>query len=379
MRIGRLKYAFVVALFLTGCSQQDFSRPIVNAPFKGVDRTPGKALSESRAERLPQVLSEWNKKTAGRPQEYFLGAGDVIDVSIYALEDPDQTTHLDRTVGKEGAISLPWVGDISVKGLTVNQLEDRIRAAYAGRYIKNPQISVQIKTHRSVAVVVTGAVNTPGVYHLTSSRSSILEILAMAGGLKDDASDEISIIRSGVSALPPAALSTNAPAPKAAAGKTNAPAIDPSLLAAGSAMLEVNLKELIDDRNMQQNVDVRGGDIVAVRSVARNYVYVVGYVARPGAYEMRGSETFDALRAVALAGGLLPTARSENSYVVRETTNGQSIISVNLVKVAHGSEAPLPLSPGDTLVVGSGFFARLSEFVRPSASVGASYNPALAQ
>ena len=369
MRTG--KHAVVLLLLLTGCSQQDFSRPVVNAPFKGVDMT--KVRSESRAERLPEVLSEWNKQVAGRPQEYFLGPGDVVDVSIYALEAPGETTHLNRTIEKEGTISLPWVGDIPIKGLTLNQMEESIGAAYANRFIKNPQISVEIKEHRSVAVVVTGAVRTPGVYYLSASRSSVLEILAMAGGLKDDASDDIFVIRAGVSSLPPTTLSTNAQAGPAVQE------IDPSLLASGTAMVPVDLKQLIDNNDLKQNVDVQGGDIVAVRSVARSFLYVLGYVSRPGAYEMRGSEDIDALRAVALAGGLLPTARSENSFVIRETTNGQSILTVNLVKVAHGSEAPLVMQPGDTLVVGSGFLARLSEFVRPSASVGASYTPSLAK
>lgn len=364
-------YTLALLVLLTGCSQQDFSHPVVNAPFKGVDIR--KSRSESRAERLPEVLSEWNRKVAGIQQEYFLGPGDVLDISIYALEEPGQTTHLNRTVGKEGLISLPWVGDVSIKGLTLKQLEERIRAAYANRFIKNPQISAEIKEHRSVAVVVTGAVRTPGVYYLTASQSTVLEVLAMAGGLKDDASDEIFVIRAGVASLPPSTLSTNAPA------EAGAQEIDPSLLARGTGMMPVDMKKLIDNSDLRQNVDVRGGDIVAVQSVARSFVYVLGYVARPGAYEMRGSEQLDALRAVALAGGLLPTARSENSFVVRETTNGQSIISVDLVKVAHGSASPLAMEAGDTLVVGSGFFARLSEFVRPSASVGASYNPSLAQ
>jgi polysaccharide export outer membrane protein len=369
MRTGR--YFFVLLLLLAGCSQQDFSRPIVDAPFKGV--AIGKSRSESRTERLPEVLSEWNKKVAGIQQEYFLGPGDVLDVSIYALEEPGQTTHLNRTVGKEGTISLPWVGDVPIQGLTLRQLEERIRAAYANRFIKNPQISIEIKDHRSVAVVVTGAVRTPGVYYLTASQSTVLEILAMAGGLKDDASDDIFVIRAGVSSLPPAALSTNAPA------EAGAQEIDPSLLATGTAMVPVDLKQLIDNSDLRQNVDVRGGDIVAVRSVARSFVYVLGYVARPGAYEMRGSEDIDALRAVALAGGLLPTARAENSFVVRETTNGQSILAVDLVQVAHGAKPSLVMEPGDTLVVGSGLLARLSEFVRPSASVGASYTPSLAK
>lgn len=360
MRTG--KYALVLLLLLTSCSQQDFTRPVVDSRFKQIDSKAGKALSTSRAERLPEVLSEWNKKTTGRKQEFFLGDGDVLDISIYALEEPGQTTHLNRTVGKDGAVSLPWVGDIPAKDLTVAQLEDRVRAAYATRFIKNPQISISIKDHRSVAVVVTGAVKAPGIYYLNASRSSVLEILALAGGLKDDASDEVVVIRGGVSSLPSGALNTNAP-PEDATQE-----MDPALLAKGTMILPVNLKELIDNRDLQQNADVRGGDIVTVRSVSRNFVYVVGYVARPGAYEMRGSEEIDALRAVAMAGGLSPIARSENSYVIRETTNGQSIISVDLVKVSHGTAPTLVMAPGDTLVIGSGFFARLSEFIRPSIS-----------
>ena len=366
-----LKNISVLLLLFTGCSQQDFSRPVVNAPFTGVDI--GKSRAESRAERLPEVLSEWNRTTSRTQPEYFLGPGDILDISIYALEEPGETSLLNRTVGKDGAISLPWVGDIAVTGLTLKQLEERIRNAYAIRYIKNPQISAEIKDHRSVAVVVTGAVRNPGVYYLTASQSTVLEVLALAGGLKDDASDNIAVIRAGASSLPPSTFSTNAPA------EGNTSVIDPGLLANGSAIMPVNLKLLLDDNDLRQNVDVRAGDIVAVQSIAHSFVYVLGYVSRPGAYEMRGSEPLDALRAVALAGGLLPTARSENSFVVRETTNGQSIISVDLVKVAHGSQAPLAMVPGDTLVVGSGFFARLSEFVRPSANVGASYSPSLAQ
>lgn len=369
MRTG--KYALVLLLLLTSCSQQDFTRPVVDSRFKGIDSKAKKALSTSRAERLPEVLNEWNKMTSGRKQEYFLGDGDILEISVFALESPDQTTHLLRTVGKDGEVSLPWVGDITAKDLTVAQLEDHVRGAYATRFIKNPQISIAIKEHRSVAVVVTGAVRTPGVYYLNASRSSVLEIIALAGGLKEDASDEIYIIRGGTSSLPPSALSTNAPP------EDGAQEIDPALLASGSLMVPINLKELIDNHDLKQNLDVRGGDIVNVRSVARNFVYVVGYVARPGAYEMRGSEAVDALRAVALAGGLLPTARSENSYIIRETTNGQSIISVDLVKVSHGSNPTVIMAPGDTLVIGSSLLARLSEFVRPS--VGASYSAPLGQ
>jgi protein involved in polysaccharide export with SLBB domain len=81
----------------------------------------------------------------------------------------------------------------------------------------------------------------------------------------------------------------------------------------------------------------------------------------------------DALRAVALAGGLVPSARAENSVLVRETAQGQQVVAVDLTKMARGVRPPLYMQPGDTLVVGSSTIAKMTEFIRPSVGVGAQY------
>ncbi|MBA4388059.1 MAG: hypothetical protein C0404_08770, partial [Verrucomicrobia bacterium] len=77
----------------------------------------------------------------------------------------------------------------------------------------------------------------------------------------------------------------------------------------------------------------------------------------------------------AMAGGLTGTARAENSTLIRQTPEGQKVVPVDLTKIARGARPQLYLEPGDTVLVGSGFFARLSEFVKPTLSTGVNYAP----
>ena len=123
-----------------------------------------------------------------------MGPSDELDIGVFALESPEQTTHLQRIISREGFISLPWVGDLIIKDLSVRQAEELIKKAYGGRYIKNPQITVQVTQHHSVAVLMTGAVKNPGIFYLTDNQSTLLDMLAKSGGLRDDASDELLLL-----------------------------------------------------------------------------------------------------------------------------------------------------------------------------------------
>lgn len=376
-RLKRATHAFVLVAgaALAGCSQQDFSRPAGGTPHK-VLRAPGNAPvmesadAELRAQKMAEVLSRWAQQSVSEPKDYIIGAGDELTVSIYALEAPDQTTSINRSVAKEGTISLPWIGDIMARGTTLRDLETRIADAYAGRYIKNPQISVQVSTFRSVSVVMTGAIRNPGIYFLTDNRSTVLEMLAKAGGLTADAADEVLVVQgSGVAEqLPDEA--------EAADEALLAEATREAMLSGDNQVVEISLRRLIDEGDLRLNVEINAGAIITVKSVAQQYVYVLGYVQRPGAFTLKGSQQIDALRAVALAGGLSPTARAENSFLVRETLEGQTIIPVNLGRIARGADPTIYILPGDTLIVGSSTMARLSEFVRPTVGAGMSYTPA---
>ncbi len=364
-----------------GCSHQDFPRPITSNPISDAmyarrsKQSVDQAKQEERMNKLAKALADWNQRAAQQADDYVVGPADTLDIAIFALESPDETTHLKRTVNSDGYVSLPWTEKMRANGLSTRQLEEQIKDAYRDRYIKNPQVTVEVSEYRSVAVILTGAVKLPGVYYLTRNKSSVLEVLAKAGGLTDTASDDLMIISAGEES---AGSATNAVTAfsnlvEQAEGEGMGPAL--TAAAEGRQIIHVDLEELIGAGDLRLNAMVSAGDIVTVRSLAQQYVYVLGYVQRPGAFEMKTSQQVDALHAVAMAGGLSPTARAENSFLIRETEEGQQVIAIDLVRVARGVRPTFYMEPGDTLIVGSGAIAKLSEFVRPSASAGVSYTP----
>ncbi len=348
-----------------GCSHQDFSRPSVHNPLADVLDSGKPYVTDDREsdrrEKMQKLLERWAVTHRGEEKgEYRVGPGDVLEISVFALESPQETSRLLRAVADDGSVSLPWVGSVKVAGWTPREVEKEIAAAYRGRFLKNPQVTVDVKEYNSVVVLVTGAVVKPGIYKLRHNRDTLLEILSMAGGLRADAGDEVLVVH------------------RAGRGRTG---LRDGLStggaeADGGTVVRIDLKALVDDGDLDLNVLVGRGDIVAVRPRMRRYVYVLGYVQRPGAFELKSGQKVDALKAVALAGGLSATARAQNSFLVREAKDGQTIIPIDLVKIAKGVRPPVYLRGGDTLVVGSGFLARLSEFVRPSVGAGVSYTPA---
>ncbi|RKX31753.1 MAG: hypothetical protein DRP22_03325, partial [Verrucomicrobia bacterium] len=233
---------------------------------------------------------------------------------------------------------------------------------YGDGYLRNPQVAVNIKEYRSHAVVVTGAAAKPGVYFLRKEGTTLLEAIAMAGGLDGAAGDRVIVMRSQWQ--------------RTVSGSRLRDGLSHAVLQSSGKILVVPLEDLLEAEGAAANVTVRPGDIVLIPPREERYVYVLGYVQRPGAYSLSGDEKVDAVRGVALAGGLLPTARAQNSFLVRVREDGrQEVVPVDLVRMARGKVPPVYLQPGDTLVVGSGMLARLSEFIRPSLGAGVSYTP----
>lgn len=118
----------------------------------------------------------------GRP-EYRIGPSDLLSVAVFQVEDLDREVR----VNNAGQVSLPLIGTIPVAGLTVDEIEHAIAARYAERYLQNPQVSVFVKEFASQRVTVGGSVDKPGIFPITS-RMTLLQSIALAGGLDDVAS-----------------------------------------------------------------------------------------------------------------------------------------------------------------------------------------------
>jgi len=118
-------------------------------------------------------------KSGDQMVEYVIGPEDVLDVAVW------DNLQLTRTVPvrPDGKISLPLLNDVKAAGLTPMQLREFLTTALAA-YIPMATVSVIVREVHSFKVTVIGEVKTPGRYEL-KSQSTVLDVLAMAGGLTE--------------------------------------------------------------------------------------------------------------------------------------------------------------------------------------------------
>jgi len=125
---------------------------------------------------------------AGEP--YVIGPEDVLEIAVWGNTDLSRTV----PVRPDGKISLPLLHDVEAGGLTPMQLGSAI-AGSLGKFVAEPVVSVIVREVHSVKVTVIGEVKTPGRYEVRS-RATVLDVLAMAGGLSQFAAHgRITILR----------------------------------------------------------------------------------------------------------------------------------------------------------------------------------------
>jgi polysaccharide export outer membrane protein len=113
---------------------------------------------------------------------FSIGPEDVLDISVYGDEGLARIV----PVRPDGKISLPLVSDVQAAGLTPTELRD-VLVARLSEYISDPQVSVIVREVHSFKVGVLGEVRTPGRYEM-KSRTTVLDVLAQAGGFSEFAS-----------------------------------------------------------------------------------------------------------------------------------------------------------------------------------------------
>jgi polysaccharide export outer membrane protein len=137
---------------------------------------PGSAKPPAPGEAKTAVPSDLK---AAAPGEYVIGRGDVLEIAVW-----DNAT-ISRTVlvRPDGRISLPLLHDLQAAGLTPMQLRESLEKTLV-QYLEKPTVSVIVREVHSYQVSVVGQVKTPGRFQLTD-HATVLDVLAMAGGLTD--------------------------------------------------------------------------------------------------------------------------------------------------------------------------------------------------
>lgn len=131
---------------------------------------------------------------ATAPSDYRLGAGDAIRVIVF--QNPDLT--LETRVSESGAISYPLLGSVPVGGLSVSAaerlLEERLKE---GKFVKLPQVNIQVMQVKGNQVSVLGHVTRPGRYPLETFNTRLLDMVATAGGIVPATGSDV-VVLSGV-------------------------------------------------------------------------------------------------------------------------------------------------------------------------------------
>jgi polysaccharide export outer membrane protein len=108
---------------------------------------------------------------------YVIGPADILSIVFWR----DKEMSADVVVRPDGRISLPVIGEIAAAGYTPEQLRTRLTEA-AGKYLEEPDATVNVKEIRSRNVYITGNVTKPSTYPL-NGEMTVLQLIAVAGGL----------------------------------------------------------------------------------------------------------------------------------------------------------------------------------------------------
>jgi polysaccharide biosynthesis/export protein len=124
------------------------------------------------------------QEAPNRPS-YAIANTDRLRISVYQEEDLSVIARVDA----KGCVNLPLVGEIPVAGRTVSEAQHVIEKAYQdGRYLKKPQVTINIEEYAAREVSIDGKVRNPGRYPLPiEANMTVLELVTKAGGLTDTA------------------------------------------------------------------------------------------------------------------------------------------------------------------------------------------------
>lgn len=162
-------------------------------------------------------------------EEYRLFKYDVIN--LMALGHSDGIGVNDVTVGVDGMARIPYVGNVKLVGLTLDEARNLIHSKLS-KYFKIPEFNVYLKSYGARKVYVMGNVNAPGIKEMSVDNMNVYAAISSAGGVdKKGRSKHVQIMRQ----------------------------IDDTLY-----FREVNIDAFVKKQDLSQNIAIEDGDIIYV-------------------------------------------------------------------------------------------------------------------
>jgi polysaccharide biosynthesis/export protein len=265
--------------------------------------------------------------TPERVADYVLGPEDLIEIRAFQAEEISDKPF---QIQGDGYISLPLVGRVKAGGLTVEQFEAAL-AKELGKYIEHPQVTVLVCEYRSQPVSVMGAVTTPGVVQLRGDKT-LVQVISLAGGMRQDASNTVTITRQLSEGQIPLAGATTDPTGK-------------------FSIAHVNVRKVVDGQAPQENIVIKRNDVITIPRA--QMVYVIGEVQRPGGFVLNERDSLSLLQALSLAGGMTKTASVKHAKILHEEDGKSQRVELpdNVAKLLTGQAPDVALHADDIVFV----------------------------
>jgi polysaccharide export outer membrane protein len=213
---------------------------------------------------------------------FLIGAGDTVVITV--LGRPELSAS--GNVSGDGLVTAALIGAVPVLGLSPQQAAQRIAQAYKdGQYLVDPQVTVTLSDYQSQQLSVLGEVKAPGRFAMRT-RLSILDALALAGGISDSGAQLAYILRPEDSVV---------------------------------TRYEIDLDALLQAGAGQQYFELLAGDTVVVPKAELFYIY--GEVKSPNAYKLKPGLTV--IQALSLAGGLSDKGSDRRIDLRRQGEDGR--------------------------------------------------------
>ncbi len=311
-----LLFLLLINFSLSGCAGNRFEATTTIEEFQ-------KHYKESRErENKLQNRKFFSAATISTPEslDYRLGPGDLINVTVFEAEEMNSEVR----VSSRGTVTLPLLSAVDVFQLTALEAEKKIEDLLKEKYLQDPHVSVYIKEHVSRQITLVGALKNPGTFDYISKKR-LLDVLALAGGLEEDAGEIVYITREN-----------------AKTGEADNYVVD--------------LDDLVREGKMEYNITILGGDIVFVPQAG--HCFIDGAVREPGIYPLKNNLTIT--EAIALAGGLANYAEEDEIKLIRYVDEGKrDIVRLSYSKLQEGQGDTIYLQDQDVIFVelsGSGTF-----------------------
>lgn len=177
-RLTLLGLAGLAGATLAGCA----TGPAVRRP----SGTTGARTGRGGFPDIP--FADW---TDAEP-EYLLYPGDQLDVATPTAPELNRQV----TLGPDGRISLPLIGQVMAADRTLTELETVLSQAYASQ-LRRPEVEVTLRQAGPLKVWVDGEVRNPGVYDMPGDIDAYQAIVLAGGFLPSSRSQEVALIRRG--------------------------------------------------------------------------------------------------------------------------------------------------------------------------------------